>query len=234
MAASRRRILLLLLLAGLIVGQYLFFRGLISRGELPNPLAIHWGLSGEPDGFSDPSSFLRGVTITYLLVLVLMAAVGFALRRRLLRPLLFGFLGFLLLLLAAIFSFSMLVQVGRKAEEVTVSLWGWLLILLLPLAVILILLSTPKVVLGKDLRIQALGLSLLKVNFAELTGVTEINLRARDFGGLGIRYARRTLAFIPRAGKGVLLTTNFGESIAIRSNSPELLIPAISARMEKP
>lgn len=233
MAVSKRRILILVIFAFLLLTQYLFFRSLISSGQLPNPLAIHWGLSGKPDGFSDPSGFLRGVTITYLLGLVLMAAVGFSVKRRLLRPLLFGFFGFFLVLLMAIFSSAMLVQVGRRAEDVTVSAWGWLLILILPLALVLALFTTPRVSLGKDLRVQLFGLTLLRLDFADLTGVSELELRAREFGGLGIRYAWRTLAFIPRAGKGVLLTTNFGESVAIRSNAPELLIPAIRARIEK-
>jgi uncharacterized membrane protein YhaH (DUF805 family) len=212
----------------------MFFRGLISSGELPDPLAIHWGLSGEPDGFSNPSDFLRGITIAYLVLLLLIAIVSFTVRRRLLGPLLFGFLVFFLTLLAVIFSSSMLVQVGKRADEVSVSMWVWVLLLLIPVGLIFALLSTPQVSLGEDLRIQLLGVTLLRLRFSELTGVSEIELRARDYGGLGVRYANKTLAFIPRAGKGVLITTNFGESLAIRSNSPDLLIPAISARIEKP
>jgi uncharacterized membrane protein YhaH (DUF805 family) len=212
----------------------MFFRGLISSGELPDPLAIHWGLSGEPDGFSNPSDFLRGITIAYLVILLLIAIVSFTVKRRLLGPLLFGFLVFFLILLVVIFSSSMLVQVGRRADEVSVSMWVWVLLLLIPVGLIFALLSTPRVLLGEDLRIQLLGVTLLRLRFSELTGVSEIELRAKDYGGLGVRYANKTSAFIPRAGKGVLITTNFGESLAIRSNSPELLIPAISARIEKP
>jgi hypothetical protein len=128
----------------------------------------------------------------------------------------------------------MLVQVGKRADEVSVSLWVWVLLVLIPVGLIFALLRAPSVVLGKDLRIQLLGITLLRLQYSELTGVTEVELRARDYGGLGVRYANKTLAFIPRAGKGVLITTNFGESLAIRSDSPELLIPAISARIEKP
>jgi uncharacterized membrane protein YhaH (DUF805 family) len=218
----------------LILAQYLFFRVLISSGELPDPLAIHWGLSGEPDGFSNPSDFLRGITIAYLVILLLMAIVGFTLKRRLLGALLCGFLVFFLILLATIFSSSMLVQVGKRADEVSVSLWVWVLLILIPVGLIFALLTTPQVLLGEDLRVQLLGFTFLRLKFSELTGVSEIEIRARDYGGLGVRYANKTLAFIPRAGRGVLVTTSFGESLAIRSNSPELLIPAISARIEKP
>ena len=234
MAVNRNRMLIISLSAALILGQYMFFRGLISSGELPDPLAIHWGLSGEPDGFSNPSDFLRGVTIAYLVLLLLIAIASFTFRRRLLGPLLFGFLVFFLILLAVIFSSSMLVQVGKRADEVSVSLWVWVLLILILVGLIFALLRAPSVVLGKDLRIQLLGITLLRLQYSELTGVTEIELRARDYGGLGVRYANKTLAFIPRAGKGVLITTGFGESLAIRSDSPELLIPAISARIEKP
>lgn len=234
MAVSRNRILVISLSAALILLQYLFFRGLISSGELPDPLAIHWGPSGEPDGFSNPSDFLRGVTIVYLIVLLLIAIVGFTVKRRLLGSLLFGFLVFFLILLAGIFSSSMLVQVGKRADEVSVSLWVWVLLVLIPVGLIFALLTTPQVLLGEDLRVQLLGFTFLRLKFSELTGVSEIEIRARDYGGLGVRYANKTLAFIPRAGRGVLVTTSFGESLAIRSNSPELLIPAISARIEKP
>ena len=128
----------------------------------------------------------------------------------------------------------MLVQVGKRADEVSVSLWVWVLLVLIPVGLIFALLRAPSVVLGKDLRIQLLGITLLRLQYSELTGVTEIELRARDYGGLGVRYANKTLAFIPRAGKGVLIATSFGESLAIRSDSPELLVAAISARIEKP
>lgn len=233
MATTRKRVLALALIASFVLGQYLFIRDLIAQGELPNPIAIHWGFSGEPDGFSDPTSFLRGITIVYLVLLVMMAFVGFAVKRRLLRPLLFGFFGFFIVLLATIFSVSILVQVGRSPEEVSVSLWVWVLLLLFPVALVAAILTSPRVLLRTDLRIQMLGLTLLKLEFADLTGVREVQLLARDFGGLGIRYSSRTLAFIPRAGKGVLISTNFGESVAVRSDTPELLVSAISARIEK-
>jgi hypothetical protein len=124
--------------------------------------------------------------------------------------------------------------VGKRADEVSVSLWVWVLLVLIPVGLIFALLTTPQVLLGEDLRVQLLGFTFLRLKFSELTGVSEIEIRARDYGGLGVRYANKTLAFIPRAGRGVLVTTSFGESLAIRSNSPELLIPAISARIEKP
>lgn len=233
MVGSSRRLASLLLFAALVIGQYLFFRGLISSGQLPNPIAIHWGISGQPDGFSDPTDFLRGVTVAYLSLLVLMAVGAFTLKRRLLGPLLFGFLAFFLILLALGFSITMLVQVGKNAQEVSVSGLAWILILFLPLVIVFVVLRFPTVSLGKDLRVKVLGITVLRLDFQDLKEVSETDLRARDFGGLGIRYAKKTLAFIPRSGKGVLIETNFGESIAIRSNSPELLNAAIRARIEK-
>ena len=88
-------------------------------------------------------------------------------------------------------------------------------------------------VIGDDLRVQVRGITLLQLSFSELQAVELTQLKARDYGGLGIRYARRTLAFIPTPGDGVLLTTGFGESVAVRSKNAEILRSAIAAKIGK-
>lgn len=231
MPKSRFRFLTLSISALLIAGQFVLFQVLLASGSLPNPMAIHWGFSGEPDGFSDAKTHLIGITATYLVLFGILVYVGFGLKRRLLQPLLFGTLGFVSGFMFLLFSITTLLQVGGTAENAVLSPWFTLALLAVPIAMVIALLRKPNVVIGKDLRVQIRGLNLLTLSFDEVVSVERIDLRARDYGGLGIRYARKTLAFISSPGSGVLIKTNFGESVAIRSKSAELLEAAIAAKI---
>lgn len=231
MPNTKSRFFVLLLVAVLIAGQFLAFQTLLAQGLLPDPIAIHWGFSGEPDGFADAGSYLLGITATYLALLALLAYFGFGLKRRLLTPLLFGVVGFLFGFLFLIFSITTLIQVGRTAPESDLAPWLLVLLLVLPLSLVFLALGSPKVVLADLLRIEIRGFAVLKLDYAELESVETTQLRARDFGGLGVRYGNRTLAFIPSPGAGVLIKTSFGESVAIRSKNPEILVSALKAKI---
>lgn len=233
MPKSGYKFFTLLLGAVLVAGQFLLFQVLLSRGFLPDPMAIHWGFSGQPDGFSDANTHLFSITATYLVLLGLLAYVGFGLKRRLLQPLLFGTLSFVAGFMYLLFSVTTLLQVGATAESAALAPWFIFALLAIPVAMVVIVLGKPNVVLGERLLVQIRGLTFLALDFEEVLGVEPISLRARDFGGLGIRYGKRTLAFIPSPGPGVLIKTNFGESVAIRSKNPELLEAAIAARIGK-
>ncbi len=231
MPSSRIRFVFLLIAAMLTAGQFLLFQTLISTGALPNPIAVHWGFSGAPDGFGDPNAYVLGITFTYLVLLSLLAYFGFGLRKRLLKPLLFGTMAFLFGFLFLLFSITTLIQVGRSATDAALEPWLLISLLVLPLGIVALALGTPQVSLSDKLQISVRGLALLKLDYSALVSVEQITLRARDFGGLGIRYGNKTLAFIPSPGSGVLISTNFGESIAVRTKNPEILIAALKAKI---
>lgn len=233
MPSARFRLIFIISAAVLTAGQFVLFQVLLQSGQLPNPMAMHWGFSGAPDGFSDANSYLIGITATYLVLLALLGYLGFGLRRRLLQPLLFGTVSFLFLFMFLLFSITTYIQVGRSAAEAVLSPWLLISLLVLPLGIVALALGTPTVTMGDQLRIEVRGLALLKLDYSELTGVEQIALRARDFGGLGIRYGNKTLAFIPSPGAGVLISTTFGESIAVRSKNPEILLSALNAKIGK-
>lgn len=215
----------------LVLGQFVLFSQWIQSGQLPSRLAVHWGFSGAPDRFSDSASYLLAVTLGYSVLVLLLVFTGFFLRGRLLPPMLFGIasgvFGFLFLL----FSISVILQRGRTAEDMILEPWLMLIVLAIPVALALLLLGQPKVTLGQRLSITVRGIRLASLDFEEITGLRSIELRARDYGGFGIRYAKKTLAFIPNAGPGLLVETSFGESIAIRSNSPQILESLISGKL---
>ena len=223
----------LLLGAVLVAGQFLLVQTMLSSGSLPDPIAIHWGFDGKPDGFSDARFYTLSTTFTYVGLLGLLAYFGFGIRRRLLQPLLFGITGFVALFVFILISFTTLMQIGLAAEQAVIEPWILISLLVVPLAMISLALGSPKVLLGDDLRVQVRGLTLLRLSFSELLSVELTELRARDYGGLGIRYARKTLAFVSTPGAGVLITTRFGESVAIRSKNAEVLLAAIAAKIGK-
>ncbi len=223
----------LLIGAVLVAGQFLLVQTLLSNGSLPDPLAIHWGFDGKPDGFSDANAYSLSTTFAYVGLLGLLAYFGFGIKRRLLQPLLFGITGFAMLFTFALISVTTLMQVGITAEEAVIQPWILISLLAIPLGMISLVLGAPKVVLGDDLRVSVRGLTLLRLSFGELLSVELTELRARDYGGLGIRYARKTLAFVSTPGSGVLITTSFGESVAVRSKNAEVLLAAIAAKIGK-
>lgn len=223
----------LLLGAVLVAGQFLLVQILLSNGLLPDPIAIHWGFDGKPDGFSDASAYSLSTTFAYVGLLGLLAYFGFGIKRRLLQPLLFGITGFVMLFTFGLLSFTTLMQVGISAEQAVIQPWIMISLLLIPIGMVLLLLGSPRVVLGDDLRVQVRGFTLLRLSYKELESAELIQLRARDYGGLGIRYARKTLAFIPTPGAGVVITTSFGESVAVRSKNAEVLLAAIAAKIGK-
>lgn len=231
MPSSRVRVLALGVGLLAIIGQFLLTQYLISAGLLPDPIATHWGFSGEPDGFGPAGAHSILVSGIYLALLALMGYLSFGLKRRLLQPLLFSIAGFVSGFMFVFFSFTTYMQIGLSAQEARIEPWLMLSLLIVPFTMVALVLGTPKVSLGKDLRVYVRGLNLLTLSFESLERVEAFELRAIDFGGLGIRYGKKTLAFISTAGPGVLITTNFGESVAIRSESPELLLAAISAKI---
>ena len=225
---SKSRLWVIGLASLLVVGQFILFRALIASGDLPDPIAIHWGFSGQPDGFSDANAYLLGITVLYLVMLFLLSYFGFVLGRRLLQPLLFGLTAVMFSFLFLLFSLTILIQVGNSAEQAILSPWMILAIIALPIGLAGFGLRKPTVELGRELVVKLGSIPALRLSMARITGAEEVELRAVDYGGLGIRYAKQTLAFIPSSGPGVLVRTNFGESVAIRTDQPKELVAKIT------
>jgi hypothetical protein len=225
--------LVLIFAAVLIAGQFLLVQSLLASGLLADQIAIHWGFDGRPDGFSDTNAYSLGVTGAYTALLAMLAFFTFGIKRRLLKPLLFGVTAFVQLFIFGLITGTTLMQIGTPAEEAVIEPWILISLLAIPIAMVSLVLGAPKVVLGEDLRVQVRGITLLRLDYSEVQSVELLELRARDFGGLGIRYARKTLAFVPTPGAGVLMSTTFGESVAVRSNNADILLAAIAAKIGK-
>ncbi len=74
---------------------------------------------------------------------------------------------------------------------------------------------------------------MLTLDFDDIVGTGIVQLRARDYGGLGIRYSRGKLAFLPKPGRGLELKLKTGESVVIFSTQPEILQSLVRNKMER-
>jgi hypothetical protein len=229
--SNRVMFLVLLLAAVLVAGQFLLVQSLLASGALSSQIAIHWGFDGRPDGFSDTNAYSLGVTGAYIALLAMLGFFAFGIKRRLLKPLLFGVTAFVQFFIFGLITGTTLMQIGIPAEEAVIEPWILIALLAIPIGMVSLVLGAPKVSLGEDLRVQVRGITLLRLDYSELQSVELLELRARDFGGLGIRYARKTLAFVSTPGAGVLMSTTFGESVAVRSNNADILLAAIAAKI---
>lgn len=203
-----------------------------NRQNFPDPVASHWGFSGDPDGFSS----LNGQLLISVLVLGLVALIWLALFfvkpiPMAVRTLIMAVVGLIWLMLYALFFFTFFIQLGlTDASQARLSIWVILGFVAVPVLLVPWLLAKPQIGVGEKLTVRYWGISLLSVNYADLEEVAEGSVRAFDFGGWGVRYANKTTAFIPSSGKALGLKLATGERILIRTDSASELVELIDQR----
>ena len=192
-----------------------------SAGLLPDPVAIHWGVSGQADQFLDLNSYLWLVTLGFSAYWSgLVALEVFPSKAKLLRPLLksllVGLYFFILLLVAT----TIILQVLLDTDE-RLFIGQWILVILIPVAIMLWLLSAkPTLTVREQLEIKLRGFLFLSVPTQAIESIGVTQLLARHYGGWGLRYAANTLAFIASSGEAVLIKLEWGEQIALRMDNP--------------
>lgn len=199
---------------------------LISQGLLPEMVAVHWGISGRADGFAPPElQLLMNLSIALALWLIMLLAIS-SKKVPIFMRLVFsvGFSIFLLWLLGFLANLTAL-QIGLSDPQDAPLPIFWLVAGILPLfAMLIVLLSMPKVTISNQLVVSALGIPLLKLERSEIAEVNLATLKAREFGGLGLRIGRKGVAIIPSSGAGVEIVTLRGERIYLRHSNPGLLV----------
>ena len=196
--------------------------GLGTQGLLPDPLAIHWGPTGQADGFMGLNAYLFLTGIGFLALWSALVALELTpVKAKLLRPLLKGFTGYLYVFLLVIISVTTLLQLGTETAESSFA-GALLYVLLVPIAMLIwLFLAKPTVEVNQNLVIKLRGIALVSVPTQQVMAMEVATLRGRDYGGWGVRYGFNTLAFIPSSGDGVLFTLDWGEKIAVRMDRPE-------------
>ena len=227
MIGAMKRILLALSPVLLVAALWIFATQNISR--FPDPVAIHWGLTGAPDGFASFESQLVLTTAVLGLVGALWAGVGFLNRiPKTVKVLFLAIVGSIWLLLFFLFVYTFAIQLDLEdARQANLSIAVLLSILIFPLALVPWVLAKPKIEVGERFKVRYWGIPLLNLHYSEILSAAVVSVRASDFGGWGIRYANRTTAFMPSSGLALELHLQAGERILIRSDQAESLVREI-------
>jgi len=224
------RVFLIPASAALFLGWVWF---LTSSGSLPDPVAIHWGLSGQADGFLARDSYMLVVAPTILIPLVLQV-LFYVLQRNL--PLIQKFVAVVLSIiywmLFVIMFFVTISQVGLldAAQSNFPVLLLAVLLILIPIS-LWFSLAFPSMEIGTELTVRLRGIKVLSVPMKEVLGVETTSMSSWNFGGLGIRLSGKTLAFIPSKGEGVVFSLVTGEKIAVRSKQASEVLTLALAKL---
>lgn len=216
-----------ILLPAILLGAYIFWHiSLIANGQLPDPMAMHWGFSGKADGFASP---LANLLLSCSLVVLLWGIFGWASTSKrvpiyMRRIFSFGLL-FLVAWIIGLFALLTASQIGLSdASDAQLPL-PWLLSgLVVALALVGLFAAKPVIKITNQLEVTTLGIPLIKISLDEIAKTSVTTLRARDFGGWGIRFNGKAVAVIPTSGPGIEILAKQGERILIRHDQPELAV----------
>jgi len=203
-----------------------------QRERFPNPIAIHWGLTGKPDGFATLDSQLALVVgIMGFVSLIWIAIIYLKPIPQPVRVLFLAIVGMLWLLLFGIFVHTFLIQLDlADARQANIGIGFLVFTLAIPILLVPWLLARPVIEVGERFKVRYWGIPLLSVDYVSMRQVTISHVRARDFGGWGVRYANKTTAFIPSSGLALELELESGEKILVRTNQAEAFAKAIAEK----
>jgi hypothetical protein len=214
------------------IGYTLWVLWLDSAGLLPEVLATHWGISGKADGFASVSEHLIWSNVALVLASAMLAISALLPKIHMaMRRLLLGVTGYFALFIYGLMIYVIAAQIGLS-DASSVQLGLEILWFILPVLLLTpMMLSMPKVSLSEKLRIQLWGITFLGLNYQDIAQLKASEVKPSQFGGLGIRFGKGVVAFIPSKGPALEITTKAGEVILVRSNQVENLIAALTPRI---
>jgi hypothetical protein len=224
-----RKLNILILPAAAIAGLQVLINALNTAGQLPNPMAIHWGITMQPDGFVSVSDFALTVLIVqFVLGLPLVAADLWPKSKMRIRNLVILVFAIVFWLVTLILVVSLFIQIGATDATAVDFPWPLFAVLFLSIPFLLIfVLSMPEVVVGKDVQVRLRGLTIMSFDKEEIVSASVGVVSASEFGGWGIRATTRKIGFVPSKGPAVKLNLQDGTEVAIRSKSPEAIVSSI-------
>jgi hypothetical protein len=206
---------------------------LISTSLLPDPVAIHWGITGQADGFISRDSYML-VVAPAILIPVVLQILFYVLQKKL--QLIRNFVG---VVLSVIYWMLFVIMLSATATQIgtsnaaqsnfPVSLIA-LLLILIPFS-FWFSLAFPSIQLGNELVVRLRGIKVLSVPMEDVQAVETASMSAWSFRGLGIRVSGKTLAFIPSKGEGVVFSLRSGEKVAVRSKQAGEVATAAQANL---
>jgi hypothetical protein len=216
--------------AALFIGWVSF---LIASGALPEPVAIHWGITGQADGFISRDSYLLVVAPAILIPLALQVLFHWLQRKSpLIRKFMTAVFSIIYWMIFVIMASATATQVGSldsAQSSFPVSMIVFLLVLI-PLS-LWFSLAFPSIEIGNELVVRLRGITVLRVPTKDVQTVETASMNAWNYGGLGIRVSGKTLAFIPSKGEGVVFSLHTGEKIAVRSKQASEVLKLALAKL---
>jgi hypothetical protein len=206
---------------------------LISTSALPDPVAIHWGITGQADGFISRDSYMLVVAPAILIPWVLQI-LFYVLQKRL--QLIRDFVG---AVLSIVYWMLYVIMLSATATQISVSSAAQsnfpisliaLLLILIPFS-LWFSLAFPSIEIGNELVVRLRGIKVLSVPMKDVQTVETASMSSWSFGGLGIRVSGKTLAFIPSKGEGVVFSLRSGEKVAVRSKQAGEVATAAQAKL---
>jgi hypothetical protein len=220
----------LVLAVTLVIGHLVFLLIGNQAGLINEPLPVHWGTDLQPDRFVSFEQHLIELGFIQLFALVFVSIAAFT-KKRLLSGLL-GITGIgVFALLQLIIWTTTVIQLSDSQQGFPFNLF--LILLAIPLLLVVLVLQAPSIEIGERLQVKVSGVALLSLEYSEILDSEIVQLRARDYGGLGIRYSRGKLAFIPKPGRGLELRLRSGESVVVYSTQPEVLQSVVRNKLEQ-
>ena len=212
-----------------IAGLQVLINALDVAGQLPNPMAIHWGITMQPDGFVSVGDFALTLLIVQLVLwLPLVVADIWPKSKVRIRNLVMLVFGIVFWLVSAILGVSLFIQIGATDAAAVDFPWPLFAVLFLSIPFLLIfLLSMPEVVVGKNVQIRLRGLTIMSFDPEEIVSASVGVVSAREFGGWGIRATTRKIGFVPSKGPAVKLNLQDGTEVSVRSKTPEAIVSSI-------
>lgn len=207
----------------------LLIHQLASAGQLPNPMAIHWGITMQPDGFVSINEFAITCLVIQLLIWVPLFAASLLVKaKERIKNLLLLVVGMVFWFLTGIVAISLLIQVGAAdAAEISFPLPVFAFLILSVPVLLVFLLAMPQVEVGEQVDIKLRGFTVMSFPPAEIVGATVGVVSAREFGGWGIRLTNRKIGFVPSKGPAVKINLQDGTEVSIRNKDPEAIVKQI-------
>lgn len=203
-----------------------------NRERFPDPVAIHWGLSGNPDGFGSLDSQLAITSLVMgFMTLFWVVAIYLKAIPQSVRILFLTITGVLWGLLFSIFSYTLLIQLDlQSAQDSRIGIGFFIFTVGIPILLLPWILAKPKLEVGDQFKVRYWQLPVLTLDYSNLSSVEVGEVRVGDFGGWGIRYSNKTTAFIPSSGQALEIRMESGERILVRTNKAAELVQEINAK----
>jgi hypothetical protein len=211
---------------------YAWVNSLAAEGLLPDPVATHWGLDGQADGFSSLSEQMFFAGAAFLIPGAIWALV-------LLYPKIPSTIRIVLMMVVAVLFATMAgiqieairSQIGLLDARDSVLEFPFLVVFA-PVAVLLILfLAKPRLEVGSSLTVYLRGIPMFRTEYSQLESVAKSTASWKSYGGLGLRVSGKKVAFLPSSGEVIELVTNRGETVVVRTDNADQELKEIQKRM---